>query len=116
MVLYKLEQVKLVSTLAESANFENVLLIDNTLDDKIIQIGPIGSRKDYTLYFADKDNVRCGCWKDYKGSTLEEFEKAVKEKYPDGEYHDEYMMAIEAFKKSRELYLKSKKETDKNEV
>jgi hypothetical protein len=104
------------TTLTESSEIRDILLINNTLDDEVIQIGPIGSKKDYTLYFVDKDNVRCGCWKEYRGGSLEEFKNAVNEAYPDDEYHDEYMIAIETFKKYRELYLKSKKESDKNEV
>ena len=100
------------TTLIESAKLEDILLSNNILNDNIIQIGPIGSRKAYTLYFVDKDNVRCGCWKEYRGGTLEEFKQEVEKTYPDGKYHDEYMMAIETFKKSRELYLKSKKENE----
>jgi len=32
------------------------------LIEKIIQVGPIGSRKDYTIYWIDRDVVQCGCW------------------------------------------------------
>ena len=95
--------------LYDASSFDDLIISRSTLNDLIYQIGPIGSRKAYTSYFVNKDNVRCGCWNNYKGGTLEEFKNEVEKTYPSGEYHDEYMIAIETFKKYRELYLKSKK-------
>lgn len=67
------------------------------LTEKIVQIGPIGSRKSYTVYNATRDVVQCGCWNNYKGGTLEEFRTRVDDVYKDGQYRKEYMAAIEFF-------------------
>ena len=48
----------------------------------ILQVGPIGSRKDYVIYNASDDNIICGCWNAYKGGTLAEFEERVEGVYP----------------------------------
>lgn len=67
----------------------------------IISVGPIGSIDDYTTYIPGADFVRCGC---FYGS-LEQFERKVVKKYPEGWHHDEYMAAIELFKVCRKKYL-----------
>ncbi len=82
----------------------------------------IGSRRSETLYFADYDNVRCGCWNNYMGGTLSEFKARVDETYPaDDEnkeyqrYRFEYLSAIKMFESMREAYLKSAEEKKNNE-
>ena len=78
------------------------------LPSKIIQVGPIGSRKSYTIYRVDEDVVQCGCWHGegrdpYKGGTLEEFEKRVIAAYPlDTQHGKDYRAAIEYFKLMKE--------------
>lgn len=74
----------------------------------------IGSRRSKTLYFADCDNIRCGCWNNYKGGTLAEFKARIDKVYPaDSEneeyqrYRLEYLSAIKMFESMREAYLKS---------
>jgi len=70
------------------------------LPNQIIQVGPIGSRKSYTIYNVTDDVVQCGCWNNYKGGTLAEFELRVTSEYgSDNEKHfTEYMNAIAYFK------------------
>lgn len=72
----------------------------------------IGSRRYETLYFADYDSVRCGCWNGYLGGTLAEFKARIDEAYPaDSEnklgqqYRLEYLLAIKMFELMREAYL-----------
>ena len=72
------------------------------LPSKIIQVGPIGSRKSYTIYRVDEDIVQCGCWNDYKGGSLDEFKQRIDTVYPDGEYRQEYLAAIAMFEKMKE--------------
>ena len=91
----------------------------------IVQVGPIGSRKDYTIYRVDEDIVQCGCWhgtgrEEYEGGTLAEFEKRIDEIYPaDNKAHimhrAEYIGAIKMFESMREAYLKSKEGKNKND-
>lgn len=86
----------------------------------LIYAGPIGSRKAETLYFADYDSVRCGCWNDDRGGTLAEFKARIDEVYPaDSEneeyqrYRLEYLLAIKMFEGMREAYLKSAAEVER---
>ena len=79
----------------------------------LVYAGNIGSRRSETLYFADCDSVRCGCWNDYKGGTLAEFKTRIDKVYPaDSEnkihqrYRIEYLGAIKMFESMREAYLK----------
>ena len=77
----------------------------------ILQVGPIGSRKDYVVYNASNDNIRCGCWNDYKGGTLAEFEARVEEVYPSEKkdtltFRNQYLTVIGYFKTVRETCLK----------
>ena len=80
------------------------------LSQKIVQVGPIGSRKDYTIYRVDEDIVQCGCWRDYVGGSLEDFMAQVDKTYPEGnkdgaQYRREYLAAIAMFRALREDYL-----------
>ena len=62
-------------------------------DANIIQVGPIGSRDDYTTFFRNSDNeisVRCGCFY----GTIDEFEEAVQKTHSGTKYEKEYMAAI----------------------
>ena len=54
------------------------------LPKQIIQIGPIGSRKAYTIINLDDDIIYCGCWK----GNSKEFKDRIDKVYPDddGEY------------------------------
>ena len=77
------------------------------LSEKIIQIGPIGSRREYTIFWVDRDIVQCGCWNDYEGGSLDEFKKRVNETYPAGnletsQYRNEYLAAIAMFERLRD--------------
>ena len=85
------------------ANLRGADLRGAILPETAIQVGPIGSRKSYTLYFADLDYVQCGCWDDGKGNHLEAFKKRVEAVYPTGQYHDEYMAVIAMFEKLKEM-------------
>ena len=80
-----------------NANLCDADLRGADLTEKIVKIGPIGSRKSYTVYNATRDVVQCGCWNNYKGGTLEEFRARVDDVYKDGQYRKEYMAAIEFF-------------------
>ena len=77
----------------------------------ILQVGPIGSRKDYVIYNASDDNIICGCWNAYKGGTLAEFEERVEGVYPSEKkdtlkFRNEYLAVIAYFKTVRETCLK----------
>ena len=81
----------------------------------ILQVGPIGSRKDYIVYDASNDSIRCGCWNDYKGGTLAEFEARVEEVYPSEKkdtltFRNQYLAVIGYFKTVRETCLKEETE------
>ena len=66
-------------------------------NDHLLQVGPIGSRNEYTTFFRAKDNaigVVCGC---YQGS-IDNFEARVREVHGDSKYGKEYQLAIELAK------------------
>jgi hypothetical protein len=97
------------------ANLRGTDLRGADLPAIILQVGPIGSRKDYVVYNASDDNIRCGCWNDYKGGTLEEFEARVEEVYPSEnketlKFRNEYLAVISYFKTVRKECLKEEKE------
>ena len=97
------------------ANLCGADLRDADLPAIILQVGPIGSRKGYIVYNASDDNIRCRCWNDYNGGTLEEFEARVEEVYPSEnkdtlEFRNEYLAVIGYFKTVRETCLKEEKE------
>ena len=88
------------------ADLRGANLYEANLYEKIIQVGPIGSRKSYTIYWADRNIVQCGCWKDYEGGSLAEFKKRIDEVYPaDNQetlrYRREYLAAIAMFEMIR---------------
>ena len=111
-----LRYASLLGAILLSANLRGAKMQDARLDCTIrswlIYVGPIGSRRSKTLYFADYDNIQCGCWKKYKGGTLAEFKERINEVYPaDSEneeyqrYRLEYLLAIKMFELMREAYL-----------
>ena len=79
------------------------------LDKTYYQITRIGSRNSTTTYCLEDDNVICGCWNDYKGGTLAEFEARVESVYgeqgktPDAKYYTQYMEAIKFFKAMQKM-------------
>ena len=80
------------------------------MSQKIVQVGPIGSRNDYTIYRVDEDIVQCGCWREYMGGSLADFIARINEAYPEGnkdgaKYRREYLAAIAMFRALREDYL-----------
>ena len=81
-------------------------LRDVYMNEKIIQVGPIGSRRDYTIFWVDRNLVQCGCWNDYEGGSLDEFKKRVNETYPAEnedplQFRNEYLAAIAMFERLR---------------
>ena len=95
----------------QGANLLGTDLYGANMSQKMIQIGPIGSRKDYTVYRVAEDVVQCGCWRDGKGGSLAEFEARVEAVYPEDDadnmrYRREYLAAIAMFQALREDYLK----------
>lgn len=65
-------------------------------NDHLLQVGPIGSRNEYTTFFRAKDTigVACGC---YQG-LIDNFENRVREVHGDSKYGKEYQIAIELAK------------------
>ena len=93
------------------ANLRDANLRSANLPFVILQVGPIGSRKDYVVYNASDDNILCGCWNKYKGGTLEEFEARVEEVYPSEnkdtlKFRNEYLAVIGYFKTVRKECMK----------
>ena len=93
------------------ADFSGADLHRAILSQKIVQIGPIGSRNDYTVYRVEEDIVQCGCWREYMGGTLADFIEHVNETYPEDDkdgakYRREYLAVIAMFQSLREDYLK----------
>ena len=77
------------------------------LSEKIIQVGPIGCRRDYTIFWVDRDIIQCGCWNDYDGGSLDEFKQRVDKTYPAEnedtlQYRNEYLAAIAMFERLRD--------------
>ena len=77
------------------------------LSEKVIQVGPMGSRRDYTIFWVDRNLVQCGCWNGYYGGSLDEFKKRVDETYPADNketlrYRNEYLAAITMFERLRD--------------
>lgn len=113
-----LRYVNLKDTNLSDANLQGAELFYANLKGAerpwLVYMGSIGSRRAETLYFADYDIVHCGCWNDYKGGTLAEFEARVDETYPADSkneeyqrYRTEYLLAINMFKCMRKTYIKS---------
>ena len=81
------------------------------LSQKIVQVGPIGSRSDYMVYRVDEDIVHGGCWREYAGRSLADFMAQVDETYPEdnkdgAKYRREYLAVIAMFRALREDYLR----------
>lgn len=118
-----LTSADLIHTDLQFANLQNSFLqeailygakLQNVQRPWLVYAGNIGSRRYETLYFADYDSVRCGCWNDYKGGTLTEFKARIDKVYPTDSkneeyqrYRIEYLSAIKMFESMREAYLKS---------
>lgn len=92
-----------------NSRFDNANLSTTSLSKTYYQIVRIGSREATTTYCVEDDNVRCGCWNNYGGGTLEEFKKRVESVYgedgktPNEKYYTQYMAAIEFFEKMTKL-------------
>lgn len=89
------------------ADLRGANLFGAKLNEKIIQVGPIGSRRDYTIFWVDQDIVQCGCWNDYVGGSLEDFKQRVDKTYPAEnedtlQYRNEYLAAIAMFERLRD--------------
>lgn len=83
--------------------------LENVYREWLVYMGPLGSRRSETLYFADYDNVQCGCWNNYRGGTLAEFKARIDDVYPADDkehfmYRVNYLSAIKAFESMRETY------------
>ena len=91
------------------------------LPKAIVQIGPIGSRRSYTVYNAADNIVQCGCWNNWKGGGLDEFEKRIETVYPPDKkatlkYRKEYMAAIAFFRAMREMETQLETQKEKPEA
>lgn len=92
-----------------NSRFDNANLSTTSLSKTYYQIVRIGSREATTTYCVEDDNVRCGCWNNYGGGTLEEFKKRVESVYgeegktPNKKFYGQYMAAIEFFEKMAKL-------------
>ena len=112
-----LQYTDLSGAVLQDANLQDVNFYSINLKDAertwLITVGNIGSRQAETIYFVDYDNVRCGCWNNFKGGTLSEFRERINEVYPadniaTNKYRIEYLSAINMFANIRQLYLNSK--------
>ena len=77
------------------------------MSERVVQVGPIGSRRGYTIYWVDQGIVQCGCWNDYVGGSLEDFKQRVDKTYPANkkdtlQYRNEYLAAIAMFERLRD--------------
>ena len=84
----------------------NHLLKDPELKRKdLFGVSHIGSRDDTTHYFVEDNRIICGCF----DNTLEEFINKVKDTYDkNSKEYMEYMIAIDTFKRYKEMYYKIK--------
>ena len=74
------------------------------MSERVVQVGPIGSRRDYMIFWVDRDIVQCGCWNDYEGGSLDEFKNRVDKTYPAEnedtlQFRNEYLAAIAMFER-----------------
>ena len=82
---------KLFGANLSGAKLSGANLSGTELPEKIIQIGPIGSRNDYTVINLDDGIITCGCW----NGDLKEFKHRIDEVYPDdGQYRAQYLAVI----------------------
>ena len=68
------------------ANLRGADLSRANLSERIITVGPIGSRNDSLVYRVDADEVRAGCWT----GSLAAFEARVLEVHGDSQHGKEY--------------------------
>lgn len=92
------------------ARIAGVNLKGARLTARILQLGPIGIRKEYAFYNASENRVEYGHWNNEKGGTLEEFEEYIEAENPkenEGrlEYRHECLAAIAYFKTIRAFEL-----------
>ena len=92
------------------ARIAGVNLKGARLTVRILQIGPIGIRKEYVFYNASENRVEYGHWNSGEGGTLEEFEEYVETENPkenEGrlEYRHECLAAIDYLKAMRAIEL-----------
>ena len=88
-------KIELAIKMGRKANLPNADLRGANLGDtQVIQIGPMGSRKDYLLakLFAEGDTeIMTGCFR----GTLKRFKESVMENHESGtRYRNEYLSAI----------------------
>ena len=74
-------------------------LCNADLPCRIIQIGPIGSRKSQTVYDATHDAIRCGCFT----GTIDEFAAKVAEEHGETRHWKEYNAMIVFLRTMREI-------------
>lgn len=91
----KIVDSNVVTTSAKSIKLLNCRIINGfiTSSNDTISISPIGSRKDTTTFYFNKDRdiiVNCGCFND----TIEEFEENVRKTHGDNKYAKQYIGAI----------------------
>ena len=94
----------------ENANLRNIKFYSTDLykvqRKDLFEVGNIGSRNDTTHYFIEDNRIICGCF----DNTLEEFEEKVKNTYSeDSREYTEYSIAIDTFKRYKEMYYKRRK-------
>ena len=93
----------------ENANLENtkfyLINLYKVNRKDLFEVGNIGSRNDTTHYFVEDNRIICGCF----DNTLEEFINKVKDTYDkNSKEYMEYMIAIDTFKRYKEMYNKRK--------
>ena len=99
-----LENANLENANLEGAKFYLINLYKVNRKD-LFEVGNIGSRNDTTHYFVEDNRVICGCF----DNTLEKFINKVKDTYDkSSKEYMAYMIAIDTFKKYREMYSKRK--------
>ena len=99
LVYANLENISLKNTKFYLTNLYKVKRKD------LFEVGNIGSRNDTTHYFVEDNRVICGCF----DGSLEEFINKVKDTYDkSSKEYMAYMIAIDTFKKYREMYSKRK--------
>ena len=79
-----------------------------TGERSILQIGLIGSRKDYLIAYSTDHGtlIQAGCWT----GSLDEFEIRVKKEHSDNKFAKEYAAAIAFIKATTEIWKEEKQE------
>lgn len=90
----------------DGARLYGANLSGTIMPEQIIQIGPIGSPRAYTLYWVERDIVQCGYWSIREDISLAEFKQWVNDVYPEDNletlrYRREYLAAIAMFEALR---------------